>query len=231
MSNTATEHLPWQKSTSLGYSGLDLTLVIGSNIGTIAVKRCRPDDASDPDAGKYLAWHNDNRISDNAHARRVDAQAEAERYLYALPQFKGSVTAAMIMALVETGRQAFRDGKSLDQNPHNMADPNSRNQWFTGWLEVFAANAASKAINTATATAQANQQLNSDLNYTQALLTIYKLAMQFALSEEINDGARFLRLFIQPDGEKLLAEFYPGWQPYVSEQTGGTITVGKTAVN
>jgi hypothetical protein len=219
------EIVPWERSGKTGYASLDLTLTLGTNIGTIAVHRHRPDQ---PDAGNFVAYHNDNRISDCSYAKRNEACAEAEQYLYELPQFKASNTAVAVAAMIERGREGYREGKSIYDNPVPADRIQSRTHWARGWLESHAASGAAKALNAAIQTARANQQLEQDLSLSLARVTVHKLAIRFALEKYgIGDPmplTDFLQLFLADDANKT-CEAFPDWPKFVSEQTGAEINI------
>jgi len=175
--------LPWQNVTRDGYAKLDRQLVVGGQFGTLTVHRMTP---GDPLPGNFVVLHNGNRISGDTHTQRPDAVAEAERYLYSSPIFSGSGQAVVIATKLEAGRQAYRDGLSIYQNPFNAAtDPEDRAHWAEGWMQSFGATVSAKAVNAAVATAQANEGLIAQV---RGLLAV----IRFARDAQANEVHAFL---------------------------------------
>lgn len=223
------EIVPWEKSGVSGYASLDLSMSLGSNVGKLEVRRARPDRGAD--AGNFIAWHNDVRISDRSYAKRAECCAEAEKYLYELPTFKASNTGAAVMAMIEFGRIGYREGKSIYDNPIPPDHSQSRAHWAQGWLETFGAGVAASAINAAAATARANSLLEGDLQMALARTTVHKLAIRYALEGgagfadfTTDERLHFLTLFLADDANVTVTAF-PDWPKFVADQTGAAIQI------
>jgi len=221
-----TETIPWERSKDRsGYTSLDMTLTLGGQIGTIEVRRNRP---NEPNPGAFVGWHNMNRISDRHYTNRAEALAEAESYLYSLPLFKASNTAVTVMAMVERGREAWRDGKSIYDNPVKADNPIERAHWAAGWIEAHTATIVGKALGETLnanegviATARANAILDADNRTLSIQNRLHSLALEFATTKlEYGDSLeqhRFLCAIRDSDADTLDVDF-PEWMKFVQEK-------------
>lgn len=207
--------LPWERVAKTGYGVLDLKCVV-FDAKTVMVKRLTP---GEQQSGNFVVLLDGERVSDRHWATRADAIAEAERFVYDQPEFSGSNSAAAVQTPVTMGRQAFRDGKSVYQNPYAEADdPVSRANWAQGFLEEFGRHGARKAIAAAEATARANQQLESDNQYLTAFARVARLAINFAVNLSKTDKPRaaieFLTDWATSNDEQAFYAKYPTWKEY-----------------
>lgn len=192
--------LPWQPVTKDGYGKLDLILKIGGDFGALVIARQRP---GDEQAGSFTVWHNENRIGERSHTLRTDAIAEAERYFYQHPQFAGSANAGLVAANLEMGRQAYRDGMSLYQNPFTAEKAVERSQWAEGWLQAYAAPSIKSAM-------QSALQLNASLAVECHVL---KRGITYAIDviEKPRDAIAFLREWATSNDPDGFNKLYPDW--------------------
>lgn len=195
--------LPWKPVTTDGYGKLDLILKIGGDFGALVIARQRP---SDENAGAFTVWHNENRIGERFHSQRTDAIAEAERYFYDHPQFAGSANAGLVAANIELGRQGYRDGKNLYQNPFTADKAVERSQWAEGWLQAYAAPTIKAAM-------QSALQLNGSLAVEAHVL---KRGITYALEciEKPRDAIAFLREWATSDDPEGFNAKYPEWPAF-----------------
>jgi len=203
--------LPWETVTRKGYGVFDLKCVIDAT-QTLMVKRTTPDDRN---PGAFVVMVDGVRISENHHARRPDAMAEAERYFYDLPDFAGSNTGQTVKGAIAMGRQAYINGASIYQNPFSEAtSPVDRSHWLQGWLEAFGGQSSQAAIRSLEATARANTQLESDNTYLTASVRVTRLAINYAVNLGGEEGITFLRLWATSNDADEINKQFPGWKDY-----------------
>lgn len=203
-----------------GFGKLDLKCVVFDN-RTVLVKRLTP---GEDHGGNFVVYLDADRVSEAHHASRMDAIAEAERFVYGQPQFAGSNAAAAINAALSMGRQAFRDGQSIYANPFDNSNQSvDRVQWITGWMEEFGVTNAQKLLIAAEATARANLQLESDNKYLIAAARAYRLAINFVANKtgtegdwRPKEGIAFLVEWMTSDDAEGFDKKYPEWKEYRS---------------
>lgn len=199
-----TTTIPWQAVTKEGYGKLDLQIVTGPPFGTMLIVRQRP---KDENAGAFVVYHNENRISERFHSTRAEAIGEAERYFYANPIFAGSANAAMIAATMEQGRQAYRAGQTLYQNPFTGNKSVERAQWAEGWLQAYTIPSVQAAV----------QKMANVMNPIAAQNDVLKKGIEFALSmggEPDTKAIEFLREWATSSDPEGFNAKYPEWPAF-----------------
>lgn len=191
--------IPWQRVTNDGYAKLDMELNIGGEIGLVGVYRASPSNEFTP--GKFVAYHNSVPISGKGHDKRPAALAEAERYLWSIPLFRGSTIAIVIRAAIEAGVRAHDDGKAVYANPFGDGTTD-RLHWLEGWLQAYGTACATKAINFA--------------GHAVAALANEQRAIEFAIEQPGATGIRFLKLR-RAQALDDLADDFPAWKEAKTE--------------